>query len=395
MKDIKKVVQALLFTFCASGISALETGGLITNNTKIDITESDNVNLNQKDRASLWLKAPVSMDGQSYFIGEALYEFEYDKDEDSIIHTVDSDLLKLVLTKNTEKGKLLLSAGRFFGTDISGYVYGQNADGLLLDYSGEKFGISLYGAYTGLLNSHTTTMISSDTFGGAGFENDDDVLYCLAEKYAVSAFTVRLPDYVKNHSLSAQFLGTFRLEDEDFNRLYGSVCFNGALTPALYYNAGTTFGFMTYDSGKLNVGNLSKLNLTYFIKKIPSSVSVNAVYASGEQGELSSFLGFTKAVASYSQDEPLYSGIIKAGLKGTVKPVSNLLLYAGADVLFDAADGDENDKIAYSGLQYQAGADWQVFSDLKFGASLCQYFDKDNDDSKNKTAIQIKAVLSF
>ncbi len=396
MKKIKKYALLSIILTGTASVWAIETGGLITNNSSFKTNSEQDFKLDQVNRASLWLRAPISADGKSYFAGEALYEFEKDFDEDTTTHTLDSDLFKLVLYKKQGTNNFFLSAGRFFYSDLSNYVYGQNADGLLLDYSGIHLGVSAFGAYTGLLNSHTTSMISSDAFGDEdAFEKDTDVLYDLAEKYVVGALTLRLKN-LAGHDISGQFLGTFRVENNPFNRMYATVSFNGPVVRGVYYNAGTTFGFYSYDGSSVKTSNLSNASLTYYTSgSIPASVGLSGVYASGEQGGLSPFIGFTKATATYSYEEPIYSGIIKAGLHASVKPIKPLLLSASGDVVFDAASGDDSDEIEYTGFQYQVGAHWQVLSDVMLGANLTQYFDKDNDDDKNRTSIQIKAVISF
>lgn len=74
----------------------------------------------------------------------------------------------------------------------------------------------------------------------------------------------------------------------------------------------------------------------------------------------------------------------------SLKPVSNLLLGATGDVIFNAAES-----IEYEGFQYGLNANWQIVSDVSLGATMYQYYDKEDSDSRNKSCIQLKAAISF
>jgi len=381
---------------------ALETGGLFTNNTKFHNVEKDgDLKLNQKNGISLWLKAPLSEDGTSYFVTEGSFKTEYDasveESDDKLILSADIDLFKLVLRKETENGSLLFSAGRFYFSDLSTLVLAQNADGVQLDFSSSIFSTSVYAGYTGLLNEKNITILDSE----AAEAVDSKTLYSFSKKYALAALKLSASNFAASQSVSLEGLGAFRLEDGDkFNRFYGTLSLSGPVAPTLsiYYALSSTLGFVQAEDDTYK-GNLSQCSLSWYPDFKSSSLSLSALYASGSQGPFDGFMGFTSQTAVDSVLEPEYSGILKGGLSASIKPISNLLLSAKANMIFSAAAGDEEKDIEFAGLQYSLGGNWQVVSDFSLGASFCQYISSNDDFSgtigDTRTQLKISASLAF
>ena len=115
LKNVFAVISALAI---AQSVFALETGGLLTNDSKFLNAEKDgSLKLDQKNGINLWFRNPVSQDGSSYIAGEGSFLFEKDmRIEDSekqLKLYADLNLLKLVAKKELESGNLVFSAGRF------------------------------------------------------------------------------------------------------------------------------------------------------------------------------------------------------------------------------------------------------------------------------------------
>ena len=76
----------------------------------------------------------------------------------------------------------------------------------------------------------------------------------------------------------------------------------------------------------------------------------------------------------------------------SIKPVDQLLVYAGCDLIIDMSTSSTE----YRGFQYSVGVNWQILSDVRVGASLSQYIDKDNDETgADKVQISLNAAISF
>ena len=395
-KSLAYAFAALLFTGAIYTASAVDFGGMITNDSKFtNVAGYGNgfgkLALNQKNAASLWLRTPFNQKGTTYFTAEGLFQWErkyfnlsgLDDLQDKNLFAADVDLFKFATQVDTESGKFNVTAGRFFVSDLSGLVFSQTADGLLLSYEVSRLRVSAYGGYTGLLNARVVSILDPS------FVEDTDKIYQLAAKYAVGALSLSFA--AANQTISAQFLGAFRLENETYNRMYGELSLGGPLFSTVYYNLNGTLGFASYDGGDMNMGLLGKAGLTYYAPVKSLAIGVNGVYASGEQGSFKPFAGFTSQTATNALSGwTEYTGIIRTGLAMSLKPVSNLLLGATGDVIFNAAES-----IEYEGFQYGLNANWQIVSDVSLGATMYQYYDKEDSDSRNKSCIQLKAAISF
>ena len=395
---------SLLFVFSFK-VSALDFGGLLTNNSSLKNRGNKDFKLDQKNSASFWLRAPFDMSGEIYFASEVIYDFESDSDAEQRTNALDFNLFELAFSKNMDSSKIGLNMGRFYFSDFTGIIFTQNSDGLRFSFQNDWLNISVYGSYTGLLNAQNVDIVTTapKLFVADGktpweenrnlcFKVDNDKIYDFAEKYAVADFSLSFPYLFANQTVSLEFLGTFRLENDSFNRMYATFALDGPIYQTLFYNVSSTVGFVEYD-GETEISNLSKIGFEYFFKKL--SFGLNALYSSGEQGGLSSFEGFTKNTSTYSARDFLYSGIVKAGANLSYKPFDVLVLNLASDVIFNAVSGDKNDGIEYFGFQYSVDALWQIKSDFQIGFTASQFMDKDNLDDVKKTSFSLKAALAF
>ena len=393
LKNVFAVISALAI---AQSVFALETGGLLTNDSKFLNAEKDgSLKLDQKNGINLWFRNPVSQDGSSYIAGEGSFLFEKDmRIEDSekqLKLYADLNLLKLVAKKELESGNLVFSAGRFYNSDLSGLVYTQNGDGVKLEASLSGVEFSVFGAYTGLLNAKNITILGNDT----DLTDKEKTVYVMANKFAVGALTLSLPYFAANQTLSIEGFGALSLESTKFNRFYGTVALNGPLFTPVFYNISSTMGFAKYDEEDMVKGNLTKGAISVYPDFKSMSFSLNGLYASGKQGSFEAFQGFTSNTAVNSLKEDEYSGIALAGISASIKPVESFLFFAGADIVFDTLAGEEQKSIERSGLQYSAGFNWQVVSDVSLGANLSQFIGKDDYADYNRTQFRITAAIAF
>ena len=60
-------------------VFSFETGGLLSNDTKFEnIEKNGSLKLDQKNGVNLWLRSPVSEDGESYLAAEGFFQYELD-----------------------------------------------------------------------------------------------------------------------------------------------------------------------------------------------------------------------------------------------------------------------------------------------------------------------------
>lgn len=384
---LKKFFSLALAAAFAANIFAVDFGGSVKNTTNIKGNSFSSLKLDQIDDLALWLKIPFDKNGNVYLAAEGLYEFEYDQNAEKVYNRLDLDLCKFSAMFKAGQNNLSVNAGRFMYRDLTGIIFSQNADGAYVSYDAQKFNVSAYAAYTGLLNAALVKMLDNPA---DRFSYDKDAVYELAQKYFVGSASFSLPRVAKTQSLSAQFLGAFKLEGKSYNRLYGTASFGGPIYKTLYYNLSTTFEFQNFDGGSTDVSNLSSAKLTWYLPFKDLTIGGGAVYASGSQGPFENFMGFTKIEAYNSLGEPQYSGLMKFSFSASAKPVKMVLVYAGCDLIVNAATSS----MSYKGFQYSLGADWQIFSDVKAGFSMLQYFDNDNSDL-NKVQISLNASITF
>lgn len=377
----KSIITTALFSLTLAAF-AVDFGGTFTNNSKLaDQNPDDGLKLDQKDSLSLWLSSPFGSSEANNFLIMGTYQFERNFGTEKTIQYVDIDTARVIYNVSD----ITLTAGRFFYSDMTGRIYTQNGDGASVTYAQPAFNATAFGFYTGLLNAQTTTILDPE------FSPDSEKLYDLCPKYFAGGLKASLPGLLGEQTVSAEGIFTTKLSGTTTTRAYAEAQLSGPLTNNIYYDVTGAFGFSKFDDGDFEMSNLSVANLNFYPPlNAETSIGLSAVYASGEQGPFKPFVGFTSSTAVESLDEPEYTSLAKAGINASVKPVSNLLLLAGADAVFDAMD----DSIEYKGFQYNAKINWQIVSDVLASAGITQYFDSDISDN-NKTSVTIKAVISF
>lgn len=405
MELLKKSLICAFALASAGMLSALETGGLVTNDTTFANEEKDgSLKLNQKNGASLWLRAPLSEDGSSYFSAEGSFTSEYiasEEDSDKKLKlTLDATLFKLVLQKQLDSAEINFSAGRFYNSDLTGIIYTQNGDGAKIEAAFPRFEITAFGAYTGLLNAKNVTIIdfpeSSELT--TDLTDKEKTLYVTAKKFVVGSLTFTLPNIFANQTIAMEGLGAFSLESTKYNRVYGTLALTGPIVSPMFYNLSSSIGMFKYEDSDWEKSNLTTASISVYPDFKSMSLSLNGLYASGSQGSFKPFQGFTSGTAVSSLLEPEYTALAKAGLSASIKPVQNVLLAASGDIVFDAAAGDEGDKIEQAGFEYSVSVNIQALSDVSLGAGLTQYIGKEDYEDTigaSKTQIKISAAIAF
>lgn len=415
----------LVFIMTFSSAFAFDFGGILSNDSSFQTYSEGKFYFNRKNAASLWARQNFNKSGENYFAIEGIYNFEGDfeqKNNDRFSNILDLNLLEINFAKTFFSSKLNFKAGRFYFYDLSGLIFTQNADGAKIDFQNNYFKASIYGSYTGLLNANKTKIISATPKqflingelpavedSSKIFVADSSKIYDLNEKYAVADFSLSFPYFYANQTFFAEVLGAFRLENEKYNRIYTTFGFDGPIYKSLFYDFSSTFEFLSYEyeendeygevatKSENKIANLSKIALTYYLKN--ASIGLSGIYASGNQGKFSPFVGFSKNVSTYSLQNFLYVGIIKTGVNAKIKPLENILISANCDAIFNALSNNNEDdnfnKIKYYGFEFAIDVIYQLKSDFQLGANFCQFIDKDNSSEAKKTYINLSATLAF
>ena len=400
MKTLKKHIITIgtSLILLASQAFSVDFGGSLNNNTKFStptLPEDsffDDFSLKQQDSLNAWLRIPFNNSGTHYLVAQVSGMWQYDipsldeNDGDST-WIFDLDLLKYSNFIPLSSGSLQINAGRFFVSDTTSIIFSQVADGLNLSYSGNVFDISVYGAYTGLLNAQNVTILNASD---SEYSFDSDKVYDFAAPYIVSSLTLELPYLFANQSLVLEGYGFFGVSGPNdgtsgYKRAYGTVSLNGPLAASVFYTLSTTIGSEDFDG----ISNLSKLALNYYPNFYSASIGLEGIYASGENGPFDYFKGFSSQTALASFSEPQYSGLIKTGLNASIKPIQTLFLGLGANIaMLDAEDSFE-----YYGFEWNLSSKFQVLSDLQLSLLANQFIGDKSEE--NKASLTFKASISF
>lgn len=381
MKKIKILAAAFILT--AATASSIEWGGLFKNKTQFDGKDFSDLNLDQKDSLSLWQNIPLSKSGNQYIALEESYTFRFDKDGDpQISNILDLSVCKYAFAAEFFKNSsFIFNLGRFSFSDSTGLIFNQNSDGAYAKLTISKFNISAYAGYTGLINSQTVTILTPET---TKYVKPTNILYTLSPKYVPVYASLTIPSLFTNQTLSAEAYVFFDLNQDNYNRYYASASIKGFITNSLSYLLTSVVGTENFQ----NVSNLSIARLSFspanFMK-----ISAGGIYASGNHGPFKAFRGFTSIASDISQEEPEYTGLIKANANISISILNKVLAEGEAAAIFNFADATPS----YKGFQYNASAAWNIFNDLQVSASLGQFFGE--DASKNKTTLSIDLSLSF
>ena len=366
---------------------ALDFGGAFSNFTRVKGKNFSNLKLDQVNNLTGWIKVPLNADGTSYFAGQALYEFEYDASVEKAYNRVDINLAKYVGVWDVGGAPLSLSAGRFVVSDLTGLVLRQNCDGVYVTYEFPRVNVSAYAGYTGLLNAAIVKMINHPR---DAFEYKTDKVYQLAENYLVFSAAASVPNLFSTQTLSGQFLATFKIAGKSFSRMYATLDMSGPIYKTLYYDASTTLGMQSFNGGSMEITNLTKAEVKYYMPFKDLALGLGAVYASGNKNGDNAFTGFTKVDAFFAMNEPQYTSLIKFSASASIKPMPSVLAKAGTSLVFSLA----KDSGIYQGFEWSLGADWQIVSDAGIGATFQQYIDGDSSD-RSKVQISLNAFLTF
>lgn len=391
----RRFIVLLVFVCAVLPLAAFDWGGFVSADAGIKGAANADLikKFTQSDRLTLWMRAPLPNLNDSYFTAEGFYDFKYAHEDRELknkgmTHLLDISLFKLSMTGSEQDAKVTLNMGRYGISDLSGFVFAQNADGIELRVNANKFESKIYGGYTGFLNSHTVAMNVSQ------FE-DEKILYNLAPPAVIGSAFLRFPHLFKQQTVSFEIAGVGGLAP---SALFTTFAFNGPLYTSLFYAASSTMAFGT-GTGKpapVVFSNLSRFELTAYFPFMSSFASWNTVFATGKTGagkkiEIGDFKSFS-IISANLNGVLKYAGNVKTGIAGSIKPIPSLLFTLNSDVFFNVMNASSAK--GFTGVQWQTAVRWQIFNDLQLSLSAGQFFAYKGKKAPY-TLASVKVLYSF
>lgn len=386
-------------------VFSLDFGFKIDNNTKLifpGVNETNKPFLDQRNSATAWIRHPFNNDGSFYFASEAYFQFKYLNGNPSDLEEgaskqflIDLTLLKLGYSIRIDNTKTLnFSLGRFAVSDISSLVFNQASDGIMMNLNSRRFEFHFYAGYTGFLNSLNVKMLrhQDSTYG-----REKDEWYDFATPYVVVDTSLTFPYFFLNQTFTAELVmaaGTTGLNyggnnggNAGISRFYLTAALNGPLASRLFYVLTSTFEFEKY-----GVANLSRFILSFYPNFLSSAISLSGVYASGDNGALAHFQGITSKTAVHSLVAKEHTGLLKAGVSGSIKPLQVIYISGGVDFVWSCPEK----LVSFDGFEWNATLGWQPFSDLNISAIATHFIGHPAyERAQDKFELTLRASLSF
>ena len=383
---MKRSLISILFAMLLLPSSfGYEWGLSLVNSTEFKGQEFDSLKLNQNDSLSLWTKIPFNKSNSSYLVGDVSYHFKYEDAGNNPVgfqNIVNLNMFKFVSELSFNNvNKMFIMAGRFPIVDSSRKVFAQSSDGLYLKYAGVFTNISLYGGYTGLLNSKEVTVLTPSETKYKEASND---FYTLAPKYVPVSVMFNFPALFANQQLNIQGWGFLDLNGDDFNRYYANIELDGYLAKGLHYSLSSVFGTVNFE----NLMNCSELTIKYFVSE-PFALQCSALYASGKNEIFDAFTGVTSNSVILAYENTECSNLFKAELGAVVSVLQKCLISAKGAYVADFTE----ESMDYRGIQWESNIIWNIFDDVQLSASMGQFYGQDSKD--NQTRMSVNLNLAF
>lgn len=378
---MKKIFAAFVVLFVnLAFVQAFEWGGLFENNS--NYTYSVKQNFVQSNGIYLWLKTPLSDDGKFNFTAEGLYKFSdvvtiSKNPKSDFTNVLDVDLFKFDGAIDCFNGSLNFKAGRFFTAENSGVVFAQTSDGIDFSFKNQKIGLSVYGGYTGLLNSLNVFMTEKNP------DSNYSQLYNLCAAFVPVSAQFALYN-LGDFSTSVQGDYFISLNDKIKNRAYASLNVNGALSTFGTLNFNFVAG--TYDFTSIML--FSNLDLNLFAGD-SFIFGAGCEYGSGTNAEknIAAFNPVTMR-SVYSGLRPIKEDYISPRLSGTLV-LNNFYAKLTEKTVVELKDGAD-----IFGSDTVLDLKYNIFSDLQIGCNGSLYFDF-SDKKYNKYSVSLNAALEF
>jgi hypothetical protein len=398
---MKRLILTVALALAASQLWGYDFGLILDNSTTLNLIEGEDADWDQVDRARLWFLEDTSQDWSLSLQGSYVYT-------DDRPYLFDLDELKFALDRPDLLGAdsvLSLAVGRYPFSEVSGWVFGQTADGLTAALSLPVVNVTVSAAYTGLQLKPKTSIIMSlvDSIEDA----DDDIT--LAPPRLVEILDVTFPELFVRQDLTISALLQQDLRetvgrDDDvipegtsapasgggiINSQYWGLNVSGPLAASFYHDL-----FFYAETGRSlsEIGGeysfkpirayLAGLGLRYYEPSLMNMrLAMDAVYASGDKdvavlpegntdGNATTFTPISKRAPALVFT-PRMQNLVFLKLSHSIKPMEALQTELTATLFFRPTEGaidegglDPASDDAYIGTELDLALNFRPFSDL-------------------------------
>lgn len=385
---MKKLLATLLavLTFSTSAY-AFEWGGIIKNTSAYNMPfqNQDADSFFQSNGIFLWTTFPFNKEGNINLKSELMYSYNLSIPSKTFTNIVDADLFKFSAGFDLQKGNLSVYAGRYAVSDISNVIFTQNSDGLYFSYENLAVSFNVYGGYTGLLNTKNVYILGSDGIPLSG-SND---FYQPGANFIPLMATLGFPSLFANQTVTFQGSAFIDVRGalNPYNRYYGSILISGPLSGKMYYSLVSDWGSVNFNS----LMNYSALKLSFYPTKI---VTINMLmeYASGKNGFLSPFIGFTSRYAYSAAESVQTTGVLIPSMALSFSLCSNSLFI---DLSSKCVMICPEDKINFKGVQGDLSITYNLMSDLQMACDLSGFICNPELGDSNKLNCAFRLSMSF
>lgn len=378
----KKILYAVIAFFSLTKVSAVDFGGRLNFFQHLKVSGDKTVSFNTSEKINLWLASTLSRKANLRLNSDFSYEFRYDNVDKQMSHVLDVGVLKLSMSKAFSKGTTFgMSLGRFGIGDATGVIMNQTSDGLFFSLSNRAIDASAYVGTTMLLNTHNVKIILPED---TKFSPKENQFYMLGPWYLPFGVSIKFPELFAGQNLLAEAWGFLDLSTDKYNRFFATLQLAGPIVPKFFYSAISTIETREFN----DISNMSQLMLRFFPSE-NSSLSMSALYASGAQGGMKPFTGFTSFSMSDLLAEKEVSSMFSVSLSGHIIVVRNLYLGLEGVIIMGVPD----ESIAFNGVLVRASAIWNIFHDLQLNGGFVGYFAKETDLSKMKFSVGLTFVF--
>ncbi len=340
---MKKTVTVLCILFCSiSVLFAFDGGGTLSDTVDFYSTTPVTVEFSNSFVFTTWIRQPLGKVGS--LTAEGNYKNAGKKS------TLDVTLLKATMNF----GPVKLEAGRFGFADASGIIYNMTADGANISFGSRFLAASLYGAYTGLMNSNS---VSFTELQGTYVAGTSPYEIQATPKYITGIARLASPSLFFGQSLTLDGLALVSPDKKEQNRYYGTFAMNGPIVRKLYY---TLSGSLSYIN---KPGFMGKGSIVWYPGILSASLSMAATYAGKN---------FSTVVAG----GPSLNGalgwkhVVDAQVGISAKLASVTVLSITGDLI--AAENEIDSKMTMHSFQYKIASIIQSVSDLSISVSVGQ-----------------------
>lgn len=362
MMKNKFILSVLLLFLAASFVYSFDYGFSYNSSVQTVKVGEKKLSFSGNENLNLWSRIPMT--NWASFVVDGNYDLSYDFTK----FTQQLDLNSLYAEMNfqtSKNAKIGLDLGRIQIADFSGLIYNNSIDGGKIDFELSDVQIELFSGYTGLLNG------KSIRFANIQREVDESKVYEFAPGMVISGFSTNVSNVFTNSAIGCNF-STFilssNLEDRE-SAVYAEIGIEGPLSSAFYHKASAA---MNFSAGETKVaGFLANGSLMYYPSLLSSSLAAEVTFATD------TFSTISDTPVVYGAANSL-NGLLKFSLSGSLKPLANMVVAAGADFAMDVVGSN----VANNCVQWNTSVNYQILSDLAFNLFVAQKIPLKEDSNK-------------